>query len=184
MAFAAIPAVLAVAGAGVSAYGAIQGAQAQSSALNYQAQVAKNNQVIAEQSREYALEAGQAQAHTTALKGRAIGGKIKAMQAASGVDVNTGSPVDVQESQREQSQLDVETVLNNAQLSAYGYRVKGDNYASEATLKEKAADDAETAGYVKAAGGLLSSAGSLGFKWQGTTPETPSPFTGREPDNI
>jgi hypothetical protein len=177
MAFVAAAApFLAAASAGTAAVGAVQGGIATKNAMNYRAAVAKNNQVIAEQNREYALQSGSAQAATQALKGRAVGGAIKAKQAASGVDVNTGSAVDVQEAQREQSQLDVETVLNNANLSAYGYRVKGDNYAAEAKMDEAAGEQAETAGYLKGAAGLLGAASSLGGKWSSGlgTPSDPA----------
>jgi len=173
---------LAAAGAATTAYGAIQGGNATKSAMNYRAAVAKNNQIVAEQSAEEALEAGQAKAQATALKGRAIGGAIKAKQAASGVDVNTGSNVDVQEAQREGSQLDVETVLHNADLSAYGYRVQGKNFEAEAQLDKTAGDNAQKAGYLKAGGSLLSGASSVGMKWSGGL-GTPG-FTGELPDNL
>lgn len=188
MAF-AIPAA-AIIGAGVSAYSAIQSGNAsaansrfQQSSSTYQAQVAKNNELIANQNADYAEEAGTAQAQAVALKGRAVGGRIKANQAASGIDVNTGSAVDVQEAQHEGAQLDTETVLNNADLKAYGYRSQGANFAAESTLDTltagqagRAASSAETGGYLKAAGGLLSSAGSIGGKWSGGL-GTPGPIT-------
>lgn len=177
MAFA--PIALAAAGAGVSAYGAISGGQAAKSAAYYRAAIAKNNQIIAEQNANSAIEAGSAKGQATALKGRAVGGAIKAKQAQSGVDVNTGSAVDVQEAQREQGQLDTETVLHNADLTAYGYRTQATNYAAESEIDKKTGDDAQSAGYLKAAGGLLSSAGSIGMKWNGVgdtvTPKTTVP---------
>lgn len=167
MAFAPIAAAAAIGGAAISAYGSIRAGQATKAANNYKAAVAENNRIAAERQGEYALQSGAAQAHTQALKGRAIGGRIKAGQAASGVDVNSGSAVDVQEAQREQSQLDVETVLNNADLANYGYKVKGENFRSEAGLLRAAGDEAETAGYLKGAGTMLSAVGSLGGKWTG-----------------
>lgn len=189
MAFAAPLALAATAaGAGIQAYGAISGGQAQKSAMYYRAAIAKNNQIIAEQNATSAIEAGQAKGQIQGLKGRAVGGAIRANQGRSGVDVNTGSNVDVQEAQREQSQLDTETVLHNADLQAYGYRTQATNYAAEAELDKKSGDDAQTAGYLKAAGGLLSSAGSLGMKWNGTSPgTTPSPsssFIDNQPEDI
>lgn len=156
-----------VAGAGVSSYGAVQQGNATKSADYYKAQVAKNDQQIAEQNATGSIEAGEAKAQVVSLKGRAVGGAIKAKQAGSGVDVNTGSNVDVQTAQREQGQLDTETTLHNADLEAYGYRTQATNYAAESQLDISAGDQAQTAGYEKAAGGLLSSAGSLGFRWNG-----------------
>lgn len=174
MAFLAPLAVpLAVGGAGLSAFSSIQGGNAKAGQLNYQAAVAENNKIISEQNAESAIEAGGAKAATTSMKGAAEGGHIKARQAASGVDVNTGSNVEVQEGQREAALLDTETVLHNADLQAYGYRSQAKNFEAEAQLDRSGADQAETAGYLKAGGGLLSSASSLGFKWSGMQSDTP-----------
>lgn len=173
MAFvAAAPLLLSAAGAGLSAYSAIQGGEARSGQLNYQAAVAENNKIVANQNAESAIEAGGAKAATTSMKGAAVGGSIKARQAASGVDVNTGSNVDVQEGQREAALLDTETVLHNADLQAYGYRSQAKNFEAEAQLDRSGADQAETAGYLKAGGGILGSASSLGFKWSGMQSDT------------
>lgn len=176
-----VPVALAVAGAAVSAYGVYQQGQAQSAALqaqaraaNYQAQVSANNQKIAEQNAQYAIASGMRKAEDQSMKNAAEAGMTKAAQGASGIDVNTGSAVDVRASQREIGQLDAETVLSNAQLTAYGYRTQGANYQAQSNLygMESAADKegasaAETAGAIGAAGSLLSSASSLGFKWAG-----------------
>jgi hypothetical protein len=166
MAFAAPVALAAgVIGAGVSAYGTMEAGQAQAAAANYQAQVQRNNAIIAEQNAQYAEKAGQVQAGTQSLKSAAAGGKIKAAQAASGVDVNTGSAVDVQEAQREGGKLDTETVLSNAELQAYGYRSQGANFQAEAGLEQMEAEQAPIGADLAAGGQLLSGASGLGFKW-------------------
>lgn len=167
-----VPLLLGGAGAGLSAYSAIQGGNAKSSQLNYQAAVAKNNAIISEQNAESAIEAGGAKAATTSMKGAAVGGSIKAKQAASGVDVNTGSNVDIQEGQREAALLDTEIVLHNADLQAYGYRSQAKNFEAEAGLAEAGADQAKTAGYLQAGAGILGSASSLGYKWGGMQSDT------------
>jgi len=183
MAFVAAAApLLAVAGAGMSAYGAVQGGMAQKDAMNYRAQVAENNKIIAEQNAEASIKAGMAKASTQAMKGAAAGGKIKAAQAASGVDVNTGSFVDVQEGQREAALLDVETVMHNADLQAYGYRTQAKNFEAEAHLDRAAGKQAEKAGWIKGASSLLGGASSLGFKWTGDTGA--SGFTGELPAGL
>lgn len=158
---------LAIAGAVTSAVGAIQQGGATKSMMSYRAAIADNNKKIAEQNAEGAINAGIAKGATTSMRGAATGGKIKARQSASGVDVNTGSFVDVQEGQREAAFLDTETVLHNADLQAYGYRTQAKNFEAEAQLDRAAGDQAQTAGYLKAGAGLLSSAGSLGYKWSG-----------------
>ncbi len=160
-----IAGILGAVGAGVSAVGSIEGGIAQGQSANYQAQVARNNAIIAEQNSVHAEQAGEEQAQEQSLKSAAMGGRIKAGQAANGVDVNSGSAVDVQTSDREEGKLDTENVFNNAQLQAYGYRTQATNYEATAGLDQTAADEAPIEGVLGATGGLLSNASSLGFKW-------------------
>lgn len=166
-----------VLGAGTSAMGSIKGGQAaagqarEQGRMNaYQAQVARNNAIIAEQNAQRAEVVAAASAEAKSLEGAARLGAVKVGQAASGVDVNTGSALDVQVGQRMLNKLDTETVFSNELLKAYGYRTQAANATAEADLLRyraagagKRASDAETAGYLKAAGTLLSSASSLPF---------------------
>lgn len=179
MAFlAAIPAALAGAvggagglatlGAGVSALGTIAGGIAQAHQASYQAEVAKNNAQIASENATQATEAGQAQAEAASLKGAAVAGSIQAAQAANGIDVNSGSAVDVQESQREESKLDTDTVMHNAALSAYGYRTQQQNFLADAELEKSKAAEAPIGAAIGAAGSFLGSASGLSPKWTGT----------------
>lgn len=165
MCFATAALVAGAVGAGASAFGAIEGGQATANAAYYAAQVAKNNQTIANQNADYAIAAGQEKAATRSLKTAATVGAVKAGQAAKGVDVNTGSAVDVQVGAREAGHLDAETVLNNSELQAYGYRAQGVNYGAQGELDTLKGDQAITGSELSAAGGLLSSAASLGTKW-------------------
>ena len=167
MCFATAALIAGVAGAAVSAGGQIVQGQATASAANYRAQVAQNNATIAKQNADYAIAAGMQSAETQSLKGAAKGGAIKAGIAASGIDVNTGSAVDVRESQREAATLDTETVMNNAELQAYGYNAKATGFEAEAELDKLTAEQAPIGAAIGATGSLLSSASSLGFKWSG-----------------
>jgi hypothetical protein len=166
MAFAAPLALIAgVAGAGISAAGTLESGAATANAANFSAQVAQNNATIANQNATYATAAGQAAAAAKGMAGAAAGGKVKAAQAANGVDVNTGSAVAVQEGQRETSKLDTETVLNNAELQAYGYRSQATGFQAQAGLESEEAAQAPIGADIGAAGGLLSGASGTAFKW-------------------
>ena len=152
-------------GGAATAAGTLEQGAAAANAADYKAAVARNNAIIAQQNAAYAIQSGHAQAANQSRKGAAIMGKIKAGQAASGVDVNTGSAVDVQQSQREINKLDSDTVLNNAELKAYGYRSDATNYTAQAGLDEMEAEQAPIGAAFSAAGSLLSSASSVGTKW-------------------
>ncbi len=86
-----IAAVAGLAGAGISAFGAMETGQAQSEAAAYQAQVARNNATIAQQNANLQIQSGEVQASNQSMATRGAVGATKAGEAASGVDVNTGS---------------------------------------------------------------------------------------------
>lgn len=119
---------------------------AQAAEQNYQAQITINNQTTATQNADVTMAAGEQQADNEGLKSRANAGAIKAGQAASGVDVNSGSAVDVQTSAREVGQLDALTVRSNAAREAYGYQVAASNYGAQAQADTYAGENDVIAG--------------------------------------
>lgn len=152
----AIAAIAGIAGTGLSAIAASNNA-------DYQSQVAKNNAITAQQNADYAHKAGEQQAAAASLRGAEVGGRIRAAIAANGVDVNGGSAVDVQDSQRRQSKVDTETVLNNADLQSYGYRTQASNYQAQSDLYGNQSDQSLAGGGI----GLLGSAASLSKSFPG-----------------
>jgi hypothetical protein len=161
---AAAPIIGAV-GAGISAIGAVRQGEAQSAEANYQAQVAQNNQVIAQQNAAYATSAGERQTYDVGLQQRARAGSIRAGIAANNLDVNTGSAAEVRASQAQMGQVAEETTKANAALTAYGYRTQGTSFGAEAQLKRAEAPQDVTAGFLSGGGLLLSGASNAGFKW-------------------
>lgn len=152
-------------GAGVSAMGAQQQAEASAASNRYQAQVAANNALIAEQNARYAREAGQSQAYQNQYKIRQAVGAQKAQQGASGIDVNSGSPLDVRVSTAELGELDTLTILNNAEREAYGYESQSVNFKAESGLRLMEADNDRAAGRLGVAKSLIGGAQSVSDKW-------------------
>jgi hypothetical protein len=163
---------LGIAGAGIGALGSIFGGFATASAANYQAQIARNNAIVANYNATNAALAGQTTAQAVSLKAAAQGGQIKASQAANNIDVNTGSAVAVQKSQRETGELDTLTAMNNAALAAYGYQQQATGFTAQAGLEEAEAAQAPYGGALGASGNLLSNAANIGFKFGGSPPTT------------
>lgn len=155
----AIEVGVAVAGAAASAYGAMQSAHAQAESGKFNAQLAKNNATIAAQNADYAGKAGEAEAGVQQMKNRAKIGGILANQAASGIDVNSGSAVDIRQSAAELGQLDTETVRANAARKAYGYQIDEVDAKNQSKLDLYGAKTAKTAGTIGAAGTVLGAAG-------------------------
>ena len=146
---------LPIVGAGLSAFGTLE------SGL-YASQVSSNNAQIARQNADYTEKAGFAQAVNQSMKGAAAGARLKTELAANGVDVNTGSAADVETSQRAAATLDTENVLNNAELSAYGYTTQANNFEAQSQ------QDTEGAIF-GAAGSLAEKASGLNWGKWGTT---------------
>ena len=152
-------------GAGVSAVGSIKQGQAANQAAQYQSEVATQNAQYAAMKAQWTAEAGREQENEQGRKDRAVGGAIKAQQAASGVDVNTGSALDVQSSADQLGQLSRLNIRTNTARDVYGYRTQGANYAADAqALKAQRRNDL-TAGWLGAAGSLLGGASSVGTRY-------------------
>lgn len=149
----------------VGAVGAISQGQAQKQQAEYQAAVARNNQIIAEQNKQYATQAGEAQAQAQGFKNRATLGAITAGQAASGIQLDSPTLSDVREGSAQTLRLDTQNVMSNALLRARQADVQAMNYGAEAGLQQMRGSQAATAGYIGAFGSLLSGGSSFAEKW-------------------
>lgn len=157
-------------GAGLSAYGSIlQGEgtslsdNAQASANMYKANVALLNKQVMQQNAAWATEAGEAQAQVSGLKSRQQIGRTMATQAASGLDVNSGSNKAVRDSQVASAQYDQNVIRWDAAKTAYGYEVKATQDQAEANLDQasaanerEAASLAMTTSYINAGASVAS----------------------------
>lgn len=138
--------------------GAIQQGKAATASANYNAAVAGVNAEQAKKNSELASEAGMAQEAMQERKTRAEVGQIKANQAASGLDVNSGSALDVRSSAAELGELDALTVRSNATKEAYGYSTQASSFEAQQGLDVSEAKNDTTAGYTNAASTFLGAA--------------------------
>jgi hypothetical protein len=150
---------------GLGFMGAMSTASANKASANYQAQVARNNQIIADQNASYAGAAGGVRAQTSDLKNRSEQGSIAATQGASGIDLASGSLAEVRDSAAQIGRLDTETIYNNALQTARGYEAQAANYGASAGLYESQAKGAGSAGLLSGFSSLISGASSFGDKW-------------------
>ena len=154
-------AIIGAVGALSSAAGSIMGAEAQGQAANYQAAIARNNAIVNQYASVNATNAAQQQAQTDSIRNAARLAGIKASMAASGVDVNSGSAEDVQQSQRQIGYLGTENVAQAGEMKAYGYQVAASNDMAQSQLDQFEASQAPIAGILGATGSLLGSAKSI-----------------------
>ena len=146
-------------------FSSLMGGGAKADAYKYQSSMAWQNAAIAKQNQKYALDVGEQQAEKQGIAGAAQAGQIKAGQAASGVDVNTGSAKEVQTSQHLVSQMDLNTIREKAAKTAYDFSVQATNYENQAKGYNKAAGNARTEGVLGAVSSFIGTVGSVSSKW-------------------
>lgn len=151
-----------VGGGIISGIGAQQQAQAQANAANYNAAVARN-------AATFAREQGEVNAQANDRKTAAMIGRQRAAYAAGGLDVNSGSPLDIQADTADFGRLNSLTIRNNAERQAYGYQ-------ANANLDDASAKNYESAGDTALAGSLIGTVGSVGSKWSAYQQEGIDPF--------
>ncbi len=154
-----------IGGSLLSASGEKQKAAATSQMYTYQAGIADLNKRIALGNRDYAIYSGGEEAKRFGMKSAQVAGSIKAKQSASGVDVASGSSVDVQQSQKQVSDLDMATIRNNAARKAYGYQLEADTAEMQTQMYTAASSNSLAAGNIAALGSLISGASSVSSKW-------------------
>lgn len=145
-----------VAGSAIGAYGQIQAGNAASAAANYQAQVATMNAGFAEKRAQDALMRGQEEEERVRREGGQLQGQQTAQMAAAGVDLSFGSPLDVLIDTSMGIELDAMRTRRNAALEAEDFDRQAWNYRADAGMSRAEGKNAKTAGYIGAAGSILS----------------------------
>lgn len=135
----------------ISAYSSIKQGQ-------YQAGVARNNAQIAKQNAQYEIAAGKQEENAQRIKTGQLIGAARANAAASGIDANSGTPVNIQSDIGQLGELDSLTVRNNALRRAYGYQTQAATFKADAK-------QASSQGYLDAFGSLLGTGATLNEKW-------------------
>jgi len=155
--------MMTAAGMGMQAVGAYNNSRATKTAYNAQAQVQRNNAIIAGWQADDALARGNQNALRVQMQARGVKGKQRASMAANGVDTTTGSALDVLTDTDYFAQQDVSTVKDNAAREAWALRnqAAGANADSELLASRAAAENPGLA----AGASLLSSAGQVAGRW-------------------
>lgn len=153
--------------AGVSTVGAIQQSQAQSAQAKYQAAVARNNQIIAQQNADDALKRGDVEEQKQRQKVQLLLGQQRTGFAAQGADLTSGSVLDILGDTAATGELDRLTIRNNAEREARQYMLQGVNFQADAQLYQMQAKQAQTAGYFDATSSLLGGASQVGSSYIG-----------------
>jgi hypothetical protein len=140
-----------LAGAAMSAVGAVGQANAAASAGKYNAQM-KQNQAVA------SMDQANADAQRVQREGTRAAGSLLAGYGASGVATDEGSPLDVLRDSWTQNALDVSNIMYRGRLKATGYY-------NDATLDRHSAEVASEQGPLNASAYLLTGAGRAGSNY-------------------
>ena len=161
----AISMVTQAVGFGVQAYGQIQQGKAAKARANYQAAVARNNQIIANRAAEDARKRGTLEANLQRQKSRQLVEQQRASIAGAGVLVDQDSALGTTIATAGLGELDALTIQSNAEREALNFEAQGVNFQTEAQLRTFEGKQAVSSSYLKAGGTLLTGFGSVAQKW-------------------
>lgn len=154
----------------IGATGAKFSADSSANAFNYKAGIAQLNSQIDKQNAAWAVNSGALKASNYGLKAGQEIADTKVVQAASGLDVNSGSKSAVRDTQSTVAKYDQNTIRLDAAHTAYGYETKAAADSAEAKLDIASADNAGKAGKLGILSSLIGTASSVASKWsQGNT---------------
>lgn len=169
---AAVSLGLGVVSTGLSFVGQMGQQQAQQQAASvaqaqaiYQAQVARQNQELANWRAADATQRGQvAEQNRRSLMRQQIGQQTAGL-AAQGTDLE-GSPTDILGDTAAAGEFDAQTIKANAAREAYGYTIQGVGHGNTAILESaRAANSTYTPNYLGAGASLLSGVSTLAARW-------------------
>lgn len=141
--------------------GSVISAHGQKAEAEYQAKLAEQNAGLASMAAMDATQRGSVEANKARTAGSTILGRQRVGLAASDVDIQSGSALNLQTSTSASAELDAQTVRNNAAREAWGYKVQGAQLMAQAAATRQRGKYAEIATLLGGAGSALSQASTL-----------------------
>lgn len=148
----------------------VQQGKAQQAQYNYQAEVARNNAKIAQANADQQRQEGIEEARLQRIKTLQAIGKQQTAMAANGIDISSGTALDIIEDTSAMGELDALTTRYNAETKAIAYEQQANNYTNQANLDILAGQNAYRSGVTNAIStGVngLGNAASVAGKWYG-----------------
>lgn len=130
----------------------------------YDIAVARNNQILAEQSAQDAIDKGLLAQQEQRQKTAALIGSQRALLAAHGIDVNSGTAMDLQNGTAAQGETDAQGIFNTAIQQSQGYLAQASKYQGQADLQQSEMDQSANLTLSKQAGLFSSKAANFYFK--------------------
>lgn len=143
-----------------AAIGAISGANANAASLNSQANAQQYNATVERQRADAALQQGNAQEELQRRQARVEAGRLRAGLVENGLALDSGTGADLVNENSVNSEMDALNIRYNAQMNAKGYKDQAVQDEYGATVSRANASAAKKAGYMGAAGAVLTGAGN------------------------
>lgn len=156
-----IPMVMAVGSIGLGLIGGIQSANAQKAEGAYQAKIAENNAIGAEQQARDASLRGSIDEEKQRLRTKQMIGSQRAVLAANGVDLGSGTAVDLVGESAGFGEMDALTVRANAAREAWGFTEQAKNYRTQGRMTKWQANNAAKGTLLTTAANALGQGASL-----------------------
>ncbi len=134
----------------MSGVGQMMTANAQSQSAQYNSEIQANNAVLMRQNATMVSQEGDIKAQQIGQETKARVGAMESNMAASGVDVNSGSSIDVRSSAAQMGELNAISVRSNAAKSAYKNLVGATSDQAKSQLDQYQAGQDMTAGEIGA----------------------------------
>lgn len=154
--------------AALGGVGAVMQGRAASAAAGYNAQVAANNATIATNNANAIGAQGEQNVAAAGAKTKAAIGATLADQGASGVEVNSGSSVNVRESESKLGMLNALNIRSQAAQAAYGQQTQSAADTGQESLYKSQQISDELGGYISAGSTIL---GGVGNAYKFSTPQ-------------
>jgi hypothetical protein len=154
-------ATFSLAAGALSAVSSVQAGRSARQAGEYNAKVAENQAAVETFAGHDAAVRGADRAAMRIENSRRIAGAQVAKFGASGVDVTSGTPLDLLTETAGFGELDALTEINNARREQYGHDVGAVNARAQAGLDRFTGRASERTGYMNAGGTILGSVGQM-----------------------
>lgn len=158
---ATIGTVASVASVGLNVVGSIVGAAGKMDAAQQAADTAAKNKKIAEENAQRTLVIAQENQFDVDQETAALLGEQEAIQAGSGLSLDSGSFIQTRASARQLGRIDALNVREAGVIQAEAYRNEGDAYAAEVVAARKAKGNALLGGFLGVGTSLVGGAQQL-----------------------
>jgi hypothetical protein len=170
-------------GMALTAIGGLQAADAQKKQGQYQQKVAENNALTQRWAADDAITRGVVAEDRQRERTRALIGQQRAAMAANGIDVGTGTALDLQADAANEGEFDAMTIRSNAMRQAWGLQTQADNTVADGAMAAFAGDQKATGTLLSTGGSLLTQGGSLYKQLSIAKPTSPGGIGINMPDN-